>query len=61
MSDTWQNIIVAIVVAIAFGLALRSIIRAIKHKKSALNPCKSCQLKAKCNKAGKFQECEKQK
>lgn len=60
MSDTWQYIIVAIVVAVAFALAIRSIIRAINHKKSALNPCDSCQLKASCTKQGKFQECDEQ-
>ena len=45
MNDTWQYIIVGIVVAVAFALALRSIYRAINHKKSALNPCDSCTLK----------------
>lgn len=60
MSDTWQYIIVAIVVAVAFALAIRSIIHAINHKKSALNPCDSCQLKTKCTNQGKFQECDEQ-
>lgn len=57
MSDTWQYIIVGIVVATAFALALRSIIRAIRHKKSALNPCESCLLKDSCIK--KKTDCEK--
>ena len=48
MSGTWQYIIVGLIVAIAFVLALRSIYRVIKHKKSALNPCDSCQLKDSC-------------
>ena len=50
MSDTWQYIIVGIVVAVAFTLAIRSIYRAITHKKSALNSCDDCKLKDSCNK-----------
>lgn len=50
MSDSWQYIIVGIVVAAAFILALRSIIQAIQHKKSALNPCDSCPLNNSCTK-----------
>lgn len=57
MSDMWQYIIVGIVVATAFALTLRSIIRAIRHKKSALNPCESCLLKDSCIK--KKTDCEK--
>ena len=50
MSDTWQYIIVGVVVAGALALSLRSIIRVIQHKKSALNPCNDCSLKNNCNK-----------
>lgn len=50
MSDIWQYIIVAIIVALAFVLAIRSIYRAITHKKSALNPCSRCKLKESCDK-----------
>ena len=50
MNDTWQYIVVGIVVAIAVALSLRSIIRAIRHKKSALNPCSSCPLIDSCTK-----------
>ncbi|MBR5087546.1 MAG: FeoB-associated Cys-rich membrane protein [Muribaculaceae bacterium] len=57
MSDSWQYIIVGIVVAVAFTLAIRSIYRAITHKKSALNPCGNCSLKDVCNK--KSSECDK--
>lgn len=57
MSDTWQYIIVGIVVALAFALALRSIVRAIGNKKSALNSCANCPLKDKCN--GEATDCEK--
>ena len=57
MSDMWQYIIVGIVVATAFALTLRSIIRAIRLKKSALNPCESCLLKDSCIK--KKTDCEK--
>lgn len=57
MSDMWQYIIVGIVVATAFALTLRSIIRAIRHKKSALNPCENCLLKDSCIK--KKTDCEK--
>lgn len=57
MSGTWQYIIVGLIVAIAFILALRSIYRVIKHKKSALNPCDSCQLKDSCLK--QHSHCEK--
>ena len=49
MTDTWQYIIVGIVVAVAFLLSARSIYRAIRHKKSALNPCSTCPLKDNCN------------
>lgn len=58
MSITWQYFIVGIVVAAAFALALRSIIRAIKHNKSALNPCDSCPLIALCTKKKPSQECK---
>ena len=51
MSDTWQIIIVAIVVAAAVAVAARSIYRAITHKKSALNPCDSCALRETCTRA----------
>jgi len=57
MSDTWQYIIVGLVVAVAFALALRSIYRAIRHKKSALNSCDSCHLKDSCLK--QKSHCEK--
>ena len=50
MSDTWQYIIMGIIVAVAFALAARSIYRAITHKKSALNPCNDCKLKDSCTK-----------
>ena len=60
MNDAWQYIIVGIVVAVAFALALRSIYRAINHKKSALNPCDSCQLKDSCNKKNLLNDCDKQ-
>lgn len=50
MSDTWQYIIMGIIVAAAFALAARSIYRAITHKKSALTPCDSCKLKETCTK-----------
>lgn len=56
MSDIWQYIIVGIVVVVAFALAIRSIYRAITHKKSALNPCNDCKLKDSCNK--KESQCE---
>ena len=56
MSETWQYIIVGIVVVVAFALAARSIYRAITHKKSALNPCESCKLKDICNKSK--QDCD---
>lgn len=57
MSDTWQYIIVGIVVALAFALALRSIVRAIGNKKSALYSCANCPLKDKCS--GETTDCEK--
>ena len=59
MSDTWQYIIVGIVVATAFVLAARSIYRAVTHRKSALIACDSCKLKDNCskNKRGK-QKCK---
>ena len=57
MSDTWQHIIVGIVVALAIALAIRSIYRANRHKKSALNPCDSCKLKDSCLK--QKSDCEK--
>ena len=50
MNDIVQYIIVGIVVAVAFALAARSIFRLIKNKKSALNPCDSCQLREACQK-----------
>ena len=56
MSDTAQYIIVGIIVAVAFGLAARSIYRAITHKKSAINPCDSCKLIDNCKK--KYEKCE---
>lgn len=52
MSDIVQYIIVGIVVAGAFVVALRSIYRAIKHKKSALITCDNCKLKGVCEKKG---------
>lgn len=57
MTDTWQYIIVGIVVAVAFLLSARSIYRAIRHKKSALNPCSTCPLKNNCTK--QKSDCEK--
>lgn len=50
MSDTWQYIIVGIVVSGALALTVRSVIRAIQQKKSALNPCNDCPLKNNCSK-----------
>lgn len=58
MSDSWQYIIVGIVVATAFALALRSIIRACRHKKSALNPCNDCPLNNNCDKKNSKKLCE---
>lgn len=57
MSLTWQYIIVGIVVAIAFAMASRSVLRAIKHKKSALNACSSCPLKDSCTKNKPSKNC----
>lgn len=57
MCDTWQYIIMGIVVAISFALAARSIYRAITNKKSALNPCDNCKLKDACTKNKK--DCDK--
>ncbi len=57
MSNTWQYIIVVIIVVAAFMLAARSIYRAITNKKSALNPCNSCKLKDTCAKNKK--DCNK--
>jgi hypothetical protein len=59
MSNTWQYIIVGIVVALAFFLSARSIYRAINNKKSALNSCDSCQLKEICNKNKPQKDCNK--
>ena len=50
MNDIVQYIIVGIAVAVAFALAARSIYRLIRNKKSALNPCDSCQLREACQK-----------
>ncbi|MBR6490675.1 MAG: FeoB-associated Cys-rich membrane protein [Muribaculaceae bacterium] len=58
MSITWQHIIVGIVVLTALVLAIRSIIRAIKHKKSALNPCESCPLISSCKKKNPSADCK---
>ena len=57
MSLTWQYIIVGIVVVTAFTLAIRSVVRAINHKKSALNACAGCHLKASCTKNKPSKEC----
>ena len=51
MSLTLQSIIAGIIVAAAFALAARSIYRAIKNKKTALNSCDNCKLKDQCDKA----------
>ena len=50
MDKTVQYVIVGIVVALAFILAIRSIYRLVTHKKSALNPCDSCALREACQK-----------
>ena len=53
MNETWQYIIVGIIVATAFVIAVRSIYRAVTHKKSALIACDSCKLKDNCLKQQK--------
>lgn len=50
MSDMLQYIIVGIVVAVAIVLAVRSIYRAMTHKKSALIECTNCKLNEVCKK-----------
>ena len=59
MNETWQYIIVGIIVATAFVIAVRSIYRAVTHKKSALIACDSCKLKDNCNKGkAEMQKCK---
>lgn len=60
MIDLWQYIVVGIVVAVAFALALRSIVRAISHKKSALAACDNCPFKDNCSKSKPTPECGQQ-
>jgi hypothetical protein len=53
MSDTFQYILVAIIVAAAVIASVRSVVRAARNRKSALTACAACKLKDVCQKPEK--------
>ena len=53
MSDTFQYILVAVIVAAAVIASVRSIVRAARNRKSALTACAACKLKDVCQKPEK--------
>ena len=53
MNDVVQYILAGLIVAAAIVAAVRSVIRAASHRKSALTACAACKLKDACQKPEK--------
>ena len=53
MGDTVQYVLAGIIVAVAVVAVVRSAMRAIKNKPTALTACAGCKLQEFCNKPEK--------
>ena len=53
MSDVSQYIVVGIIVAVAVAFAVRSVVRAMRNRRTALTACAGCKLQAYCQKPEK--------
>ena len=62
MNETWQMVIVILIVALSIGLAARHYYRIYTRKESCCEGCEGCALKEKCENCGKRnEECGKRK
>ena len=53
MGDVLQYVLAGLIVAVAVAAAVRSIVRAMKDRKTALTACAGCKLQAYCQKPEK--------
>ena len=53
MGDILQYVLAGLIVAVAVAAAVRSIVRAMKDRKTALTACAGCKLQAYCKKPEK--------
>ena len=53
MSDLVQYMVVGLIVAVAVAAALRSVVRAMRDRKTALTACAGCKLQEFCQKPEK--------
>lgn len=51
-----QTIIALLIVAAAVGVAVRSVYRTLRGRKTQLNPCSSCKLREQCSHVGQHSE-----
>jgi len=54
MNETIQYILAGIIVAAAVFAAVRTVIRTLRHRRTALTACAGCRLQEYCNKPEKF-------
>ena len=54
MSEVLQYVVVGLVVAVAVVAAVRSVVRAMRDRKTTLTACTGCKLQDYCQKPEKF-------